>query len=303
MIKICSSSYVLGKEKLDARQYLRSVGRPEDAILRTGFENLFHLGEGENIEDLASSALASLKCEHVKKIDTLIYVTQTAESRIPGPSVKLLEKLESTNKIRNYDLSDGCTGFVEALELANLLVMQGVSEFVAIVCSEHYSKLYTKSSTHIYPLFSDVSSATCVHLDPEKNWWFSTTNNFSDYKQLYCEKSSDGNDLKMNGLGLIYYIKNVVGPEVKKFINKLQLEQEPKNIFCHQASKIAVETLQESTNLSEVKFSAEKFGNLTSSSIPQQISISRNDIKQAESGLFIAFGIGLKTKLAYYATK
>ena len=103
MIKICSSSYVLGKEKLNARQYLRSVGRPEDAILRTGFENLFHLGEGENIEDLAFSALASLKCDHVKKIDTLIYVTQTAESRIPGPSVKLLEKLESTNKIRNYD--------------------------------------------------------------------------------------------------------------------------------------------------------------------------------------------------------
>ena len=303
MIKICSSSYVLGKEKFSAREYFKTVGRPEEAILRTGFEYFFHLGETESIEDLALKALSTLECEHVKKIDTLIYVTQTADSRIPGPSVKLLEKWNSSSMIRNYDLSDGCTGFIEALELANLLVTQGISEFVAIVCSEQYSKFYSSTSTHIYPLFSDLSSATCVHLDPKKNWSFSTINNFCDYRQLYLEKSVDGNELKMNGLGLIHYIKSVVGPEVKKFLNELQLEQEPKHILCHQASRIAIETLQDSTNLSNIKFTAEMFGNLTSSSIPQQISISKSDIQKEESGLFISFGIGLKTKLAYYATK
>ena len=305
MLQICSSNYSLGKQKIDVKKYLEEIGRPQEVLKRTGFDFVNHLARQETIEDLVNDAFNNLNCSHKDDFDTLIYVTQTANHEIPGPSIMFLKKLNPERHISNYDLSDGCTGFLQALELANMLITSGKSNKVVIICADQYSRLYTKKSTHLYPIFSDSASVTCVERNSAYLVNFKTFNRFSDYELLCTSgKSEVGEEkLKMNGLGLLYYIKNFVSQEVIKERNLLSLTSDNTNFVSHQASRIAVETLSAETGINNLNFNTPLLGNLTSSSIPQQLKDNKLELEKIPRSYFITFGIGLKTKLALYERK
>jgi 3-oxoacyl-[acyl-carrier-protein] synthase-3 len=305
MVQICSSSYSLGTQKIDIKNYLEEIGRPQEVLKRTGFDFVHHLSHEETIEDLVNDAFNNLNCSHKDDFDTLIYVTQTANHEIPGPSTIFLKNLNSERNILNYDLSDGCTGFLQALELASILISSGKSKKIVIICADQYSRLYTKKSTHLYPIFSDSASVTCVEKNSTYSLNFKTFNRFSDYEQLCTSDKSEvvEEKLKMNGLGLLYYIKNFVSQEVKKECNSSSLTCNDTNFISHQASRIAVETLNEESGINNLIFNTPQLGNLTSSSIPQQLKDNKLELEKNNRSFFITFGIGLKTKLALYEKK
>ena len=89
----------------------------------------------------------------INQINNLIFVTETNNYCFPGNSFLLASKLDLRSKIRLYDLNLGCTGFVEALDLANKLNGNSL-----IVCAETYSKHIKKFNRSTSSLFSDGGS-------------------------------------------------------------------------------------------------------------------------------------------------
>jgi 3-oxoacyl-[acyl-carrier-protein] synthase III len=104
----------------------------------------------------------------------------------------------------------------------------------------------------------------------------------------------------MDGLGLLHYIKNYVSQEVINDCHSYSLTNTNTRFFSHQASKIAVDTLSAATGISQLKFNTPLLGNLTSSSIPQQLYDFKSELDNNDKSYFITFGVGLKTKLALY---
>ena len=59
-----------------------------------------------------------------ENIDNLIFVTETNNFNFTGNSFLFASLINLKSNIKLYDLNSGCTGFVDALDLANSLKVQ-----------------------------------------------------------------------------------------------------------------------------------------------------------------------------------
>lgn len=293
---IIESAYEVGSKEIVVADYLLSRGEPISVLDRTGFERVYKLEAGQNEFDLIEKALEKLKKTPLKEIDTLICVTQSNRFQIPGFGVRLAEKLGIPD-LRVWDINDGCTGFLTALDLADLLIKHGQSIKTLICCFDIYSDSVEEGDRSTYTIFSDVASLTYVN-NQECLIKYKEKLIHDKWSLIHNENSV----FKMNGLGVL----NLFKAEFKEFIEKAMSDldlsiNESHTFYIHQASKIAIETLNKHFPYRNIKFEKNLPGNLTSSTIPALLSENLDDInRNKKSVIMISFGIGMKINLMQY---
>ena len=255
----------LGKEKIDVKkQYKKnfSVKLYKKTIVKTGPKYLFYADKNTSTLDLAIEAYNDFLKKNYEfdnnKINNLIFVTETNNLNFPGNSFLFASKIDLNPKIKLYDLNSGCTGFVDALDLASNL-----SGSSLIICAETYSRHIKKFDRSTSSLFSDGGSVFYFNkknIKVVKTFKFSRKNSFKD---LYSAKYN----LFMDGSKVYDFVNFEV---VKLLESILDMNKKIKLLFNHQAS-LTVETLIK-TKLKKYKISIpsniKKIGNTVSSSIP-----------------------------------
>ena len=272
-------------------------------IEKTGIKNVYHSSKDESAIKLAISAAKKITKKN-KKIDAIIYVTQSPEFFLPTNACVIQNKLGLKKNIIAYDINQGCTGFVYGLYNAQLLLQDSLINNVLIICSDTYTKNIKKDNKSCLTLFSDGATAILVkkRKNKKKQYIFYTDGSGeNDLKLHFSGNQFIKNkipELSMDGRKVLLFTMNYVPQIVRKTLkeNKVTLD-ELKYVIFHQASKIVIENLIRKLDipLNKIYKNYDRFGNTVSSTIPLCLYELRKKkmISKGDKILICGFGVGL----------
>ena len=276
---------------------------------KTGIYQRYIANEDQTSLDLGFFACKSLFKEYKispKKIDGLLFISQTPDYALPPSSCILQEKLCLDNNILALDINLGCSGFVNSLAVATSLIKSKTISNCLIICAETYSKFINESDRTNKMIFSDASCACLVEKDE-------STSSIGDFsfgcdgtgaKELIVKGSGSRRRLEpnqqklfMNGPAILLFTLNQVPSLLNKTLIKNGLSLKDIDLFIfHQASKLVLDLLCKKIGIEKHKtFSnLKEKGNTVSCSIPIALkdAFLENKLMPGYKVLIIGFGVG-----------
>ncbi len=273
----------------------------------------------------ASNLMKVLKI-NPSKIDGLIFVSQTRDYQLPQTSNLLQSKLGLPTSSVCFDLPLGCSGYVNGLLQAALLIGSKSCENILVLAGDTSTKMINDKDRANRMVFGDAGSATL--LSKGKNEiGFSIYNDGNGYNDLiipaggYREPSStktrvnkiaeDGNircseDLFMNGMNIFKFAIE----KVPNLINEIVNYSPYLNVECvdgfymHQANRFMVDYLCKKIKVNKEKMPVEidGYGNTGPSSIPLLLTLLEKRQKGSankKNSIFCGFGVGLSWGACY----
>lgn len=258
---------------------------------KTGIKNRYLSDTSEDCLFLAKKALENLKQPSLlKKTKYLISVSNTGNNLFPGISNKILSFFEFPEDIFCINLNSGCTGFVDALCIADSLMKK--DEISLIINVDTYTKYIKNDNRSIRTLFSDGASATIIK--NTHNGYLITKRSFISKKDTHNFLKMDFNrEITMNGPMVLNFLMNDVMVNIKNNLN----ENEKNFILCHQAGKLVINLLKKNLPNSNIITNYELKGNLVSASLPVLIQENFNEIFKYNKIILLGFGVGLSSSL------
>ncbi len=246
----------------------------------------------ETAESLATKACKYFKKTKLKKITHIISVTNTPSIKFPGISNYLSSKL-NLSSVHCLNLNQGCTGFVDALEISHELIKNNKQSKILLVTSDTYSKFINKNNKAVRSLFSDGAAATLIKY--KKNGLKVKKKVFKNLINTENDLSFTGNEIKMNGPGVVSFAIKEVIPEI------IRLSKNVNCIFSHQAGKIVMSQIKKKIN-SKIffPFNYMSYGNLVSTSIPLLLKQNIKKFKNEKKILLCGFGVGLSASIILF---
>ena len=242
------------------------------------------------------SAAKILKKFDKEKIDFLIFVSQTSPYKLPSAACILQDKLSLKKNIMAFDINQGCSGFIYALDVAKNL-MNGNKSYKhgLIVLSDTYTKFISKNNTSCKPIFSDASSSVLIK---KTNSEFLGSSDFGTDGSGAMSLKLLNNEIYMDGARIAIFSLTRIPIFIKNFSKKNKISNKKlKLLALHQASKYVCEKIKKNLNLPNKKFyfNYSKIGNTVSSSIPIILKEcdKKKNIKNNDTIVACGFGVGL----------
>lgn len=258
----------------------------------TGIKQRNISNKTETAESLAIQACKHLNKSNIKKITHIISVTNTPSITFPGISNYLSSELNLSN-VHCINLNQGCTGFVDALEISYELIKNDNKARILLVTSDTYSKFINKNSKAIRCLFSDGSASTIIKY--KKNGLKLKKKIFRNSLNTENDLTLTNNEIKMNGPAIVSFaIKDVI-PQI------VNLSKNVNCIFSHQAGKIVMNEIKKKIN-SKIFFPVNyaNYGNLVSTSIPLLLKQNIKKFRSEKKILICGFGVGLSASIILF---
>lgn len=286
-------AFELGNEVFDCYAYCaKNFGThlAKKIIDKTGPKKLFFCSEKQDTLSLSLKAWEKIKKKiDLDKIKNLIYVTETNVYQFPGNGYLFASQSNLKEDISIFDLNSGCTGFVDALIMADGLIGDTL-----IVCSESYSKNIKNFDRSVSTLFSDCS--TIFNYDKKI---FKVRKSFSVMKKNTYEflRKKKGESLTMNGMDVFNFVNIYVDKNMNSFLKKSKETFKIKDLYLHQASKIVIDFFKsrEDYNSFRIPSNVCDVGNTVSSSIPMLLKYDKKNLNKEKNFFYFlcGFGVGL----------
>jgi 3-oxoacyl-[acyl-carrier-protein] synthase-3 len=296
MIGIQYVSAYLPEAAIDNAWQAKGFDADEDFIRnKIGMLTLSRKADAEQTSDLAVSAVLKLQAEHgvdVSQAQCLVLVTQNPDGHgLPHTSAVVHHRLNLPAACAVFDISLGCSGYVQALSVVKAFMQSQHMRHGLLVTADPYSKIINPSDRDTAMLFGDGASATW--LSDEAHWHIGAAD-FGIQSQQHdaLQTRADGH-LVMNGRAVFTFAATQVPASVKRVLEKAQLGMDDMDqVFLHQGSRYIVETLAKRIG-SEGKtpFAATAYGNTVSSSVP--MLLAQHLKPEWHKVLLCGFGVGL----------
>jgi 3-oxoacyl-[acyl-carrier-protein] synthase-3 len=292
IIDFQSSGFQVGESQISVETILSGTNRDyQRTLARAGFERVFRT-HGSEEEFFKSFLSASFRADPG---DTVILVNQSSGYVIPGLAPRIFAAMPGAETMNFVEISDGCTGFVRALLLAESLLESAMSPAVTIICGEVYSR-YISDDSSSAPIFSDaISQIRLVAGRGFRTRSSALLNSLGDFSAISLGENHTGLAFEMEGAKVL----NWVSRNARRISNDLTVGhsfslQDVDLWFFHQGSKVVVESVANSLGLTgDDYFWASSLGNTASSSIPIGLIRASNRVVESHSIGLLAFGIGL----------
>ena len=294
---------------------LRSAKFSEDKITRMikkiGIKSRRIVTKNVYSNDLAvNSAKKILKHIDRKKIDYLIFCTNTPEYSLPTNACIIQDKLKLKTSIGAFDIILACSGYIYSLSVAKSLIISNQAKNILLVTSDTYSKFIKKENINTRVLFGDGSSSTLISTSKKQKGSFEIEKfecgtDGSGFKnavipnfgaRYWNNKIDNGDYLDLNGPGIYEFALKRVPFVVKEYLKKNLLSIDKIDYFVfHQANEYIINNLQLKLKIPKYKIlmNMSNIGNTSSSSIPIVLSKYLYKIGKNKKVLLIGFGGGL----------
>lgn len=286
-IKIFKPSIYLGNTKIRVQNLIKIKKKTiEDKI----GSKIVHVENKKNILEMSYSVAKKILVKHKSKPNFLIFVSQGQDNVFPSSAEELADKLKLNKNTLVLTISSGCSGFVQAIILANRLLNKEMKNGL-IVCAEKYSKYILKNDLKTRVLFSDAASATFVQFKNKKNYLYEIFGHEgSNGDALSVKKKNTSDKLYMNGEKVFLFGINNIPEGLKEISNKIKIDK----YLIHPGSKIMLDAIVKKSSIvdSKVCDSFHITGNTVSSSIPLLINLNYKKILN-KNVLMSGFGVGL----------
>ena len=265
----------------------------------TGIKTIYKSSEKEDVIYLASEAAKKLlKKNDINKIDIIFLVTQSPTFNVPSNSYIIHDKLNLKKDCMVFDINQGCSGYVYALNNAESLLKNNNLSKALILTSDTYSKFSKK--LNVSSLFSDAATATIVSNDKKKDIYQFTS--YSEKHESLIQKKTNvssgiqSNSLLMTGTSVFNFSINEVSSDIEKFlrINKIK-KSKIRYFLFHQASKIVLDNLKRKLNITSKQMygNINKYGNTVSSTLPILLKDLKKKTNRKQEVILCGFGVGL----------
>jgi 3-oxoacyl-[acyl-carrier-protein] synthase-3 len=286
---------------------------------KVGIKSRNVTAENETALDLARQAAKKvLKNYDKKKINFLIFCTQSPDYFFPTSACILQDQLGLPTNIGAFDFNLGCSGFVYGLAISKGLINSGTAENVLLVTGETYSKFIHPGDKANRIIFGDGAAAVIIEKNSEDHIMdFVLGTNGAGFDKLIVpngglrnrynpdeaeieDQSGDirtNNHLFMNGREIFNFTLEAIPPLFWQVLekNNLTLDNLAYVIF-HQANRFMLEHLRQKLNIPREKFFNDilKVGNTVSSTIPIALKTLMDNrmLKSGEKVLLCGFGVG-----------
>ena len=248
-------------------------------------------------------------------IDFVLVATISADHSTPSMACVAANLLGIKNAIA-YDISVGCSGFVYALELADMYIKCGKAKRGLIICSETLSRVvdYTDRSTCV--LFGDAAGAVVVGADEQMGLLGAYTScepegsdtlyalkydphvYFKDGKFAGNNKGASNPFLFMNGKEVFKFAVRVIPSAIERALEAAGRKIKEVDYFIlHQANKRILDYVRDKYEFpaEKVPMNIEMYGNTSSASIPlllDELNMKKL-IKRGQLLVLCGFGAGL----------
>jgi len=252
-----------------------------------------------------------------ESIDVLLFMSQTADYRIPATAPILQHRLGLSNDTLCLDLSLGCSGYVFALSTAFAYAsMEGVNR-VLLLDGETFSKIVNKRDKVDWPLYGDGATATLVEKGDFKESVFVLKTDGSGKDSVIIRdgmrnritpescierEEEDGNirtglEVFMDGMVVFNFAMKRVPRSIKEIVNITDTTMDDIDwLVFHQANKMMTDffTKKLKFNPEKVPYCIQKYGNTSSTSVPLTIVSELHDkLKDDDCVVMCGFGAGL----------
>ena len=296
MIGIKQVTVHRARDSVDAFAVAETLSVSADFIReKIGMERLSRKARNEDTSDLAVSAARPLFEEHgldPDDIDCLVLVTQNPDDAgLPHTSAVIHQKLGLKKNCAVFDISLGCSGYVQGLAvIKSLMEGQGFRNGL-LVTADPYSKVVDMSDRDTAMIFGDGATATWMSEAPV--WRVGACDFGIDSAGREALKVTAARQLTMNGRSVFNFAATEVPKSISRVLHDAQISiAEIDLVLLHQGSKFIVETIAARIGAEgKTPFVAAHYGNTISSSIPMILAEEVPD--NASKLLLSGFGVGL----------
>ena len=256
----------------------------------------------------------------INTIDVLIFISQTADYRMPATSIILQDRLGLPKSCAAFDINLGCSGYVYGLSLAFSLCTHNTIRKVLLLNGETRTKVYSFKDKSTGLLFGDAGAATLIERNKDAGESiFSLNSDGSMYQSIMIpaggyrypsssetvkEKVFDDGSIRtdeqgiMDGSGVFDFTIQDVPWDITRVLHESGKAINDIDIFLfHQANKFITDHIAKKMGipLEKVPYSLDKFGNTSSVSIPLNIvsELSYQLSNEVKTVLMTGFGVGL----------
>lgn len=263
------------------------------------------------------AALKLMEDNHIDpdSIDVLLFMSQTADYRIPATAPILQHRLGLSNETLCLDLSLGCSGFVFALSTAFAYANMGLR--VLLLDGETFSKIVNKRDKVDWPLYGDGATATLVEQGNYEESVFILKSDGSGKDSVIIKDGmrnkitpescvekveEEGNirsglEVFMDGMAVFNFAMKRVPKSIKEIIDVTGTTMDDIDwLVFHQANKFMTDffTKKLKFNPEKVPYCIQKYGNTSSTSVPLTIVSELHDrLKDGDRVVMSGFGAGL----------
>ncbi len=309
---------------MDETQYARFVKA-------TGIERLRRPVAGQTTSDLCFAAAERLLRDmEVDKdgIDLLVFVSQSPDYIVPMTSCLLQERLGLGNRCVAFDITSGCSGYVQGLGVAASMLSAGRLRRALLLSGDANPAQLSVNDKTTWPLFGAAGSATLLTFDPQAS-------------PIRFEQGTDGGGagaimirdggarhpvtedslrevriaegiarknihVAMNGEEVFSFAISEVPDSVERLYDHYGLSMEKTDYFVfHQANRMILETIAGILDIPSEKLpmSLKDFGNTSSASIPLTVVTELGGIADPASLCLCGFGVGLSWASCHFDAK
>lgn len=301
-------------EKVVTNQDLEKIVDTNDEwiVTRTGIRERRIAAPSEATSDFVIGA-SKLAMEEAgitaEDIDTILVGTVTPDMRLPSAGCLVQDKLGAKNAAA-MDIVAACSGFIYGLKLAQALVETGNAKNVLVAGSEKLSSITNWKDRSTCVLFGDGAGVAIVGSESEGHEILATEimSDGSAYEVLYIPGGGSKTPLDHKVIDESLHLVHMEGKELfkvavrmmedisQKVLKKVGLEVSDITwLVPHQANIRIINSLGRRMELPEdrVIINIEKYGNVSSASIPIALSECKDRFKKGDIVLLVAFGGGL----------
>lgn len=274
----------------------QSVANEAKVAQTTGIAARRIAAPGTTVVDLclraAEKALSDARARP-EEFGAVVFVSFTQPCRMPSAAAQAQARLGLPKDVIAFDVSLACSGWGYGLYLAGLLARQ-TGKKALLLDGDVQSAFLDPKDANTVSLLSDGGTATVVE-PGEGRWDFSFA---TDGEKGAALKLEEGGTLAMDGFGVFRFVATDVVQYIKSFLSQTSnVERQTSNFAFvpHQPNVYMVRQLAKALGIDESRtsLSCDRFGNLSSASIP--VTIAANGVRGEV--LFAGFGGGLSVSV------
>ncbi len=226
-------------------------------------------------------------------VGVLIFVSHTADYKLPATSCILQERLGLPTSCMTLDISLGCSGYPHGLQVMGALLSSGsIKKGLLLVgnTQSHYASMEDKS---VYPLFADAGTATAMEFrEGAMPMFFEFGTDGSGFQSILLEDGGCRNPVtpasfdmqthapgirrsrlheSMDGLEVYSFGVSRVPESVRSLCKEFEIHLERLDYYLfHQANKMMILKIAKKLGLDQEKvpLNLDRFGNSSCATLP-----------------------------------
>ena len=298
-MRLVSCSSYLPEIKVENKEIANKFNIEEEYIVkRTGIRQRY-FAKDETIEEMATMAVQRLIRK--TKIDEqeigLIVVATTSTNRLMPGIANYVQKKINIKKCIAFDVLAGCSGYINAVDIAQMYIDSGKIEKAIVIGVDILSKYTNQDDINTAIILADGAGATLFE-SSNNNLYFSNIESIPDFKNILGNASNS--KISMDGLAIYKYAVSETVTNVRELLEKSGEKLENiKYIVPHQSNLKIIKAIANRLGISMEKVfsNIDNVGNTFCASIPIALEEMQQNklLNNGDKIILLGYGGGLNT--------